>query len=267
MNTLIPRIGILMCILIFSNHSSAEGESVASTDKDIQTFADQAMAAWEDTLARFVDDQGRTDFTSLANDTQNLQLFVSFVNEVSPRSHPDQFPSRNDVLAYHINAYNALAMMGVIERGIPDNFSSFFKRASFFKFRKIIVGGKKTSLYDYENKVIRPLDEPRIHFALNCMVRDCPRLPKEPFYAARLDEQLDAVTREFFSKPIHFRVEASEKSVYVSSILDFYTKDFVPSGKPRDLAKYFNAYVEEQVPEHFKVRFIDYDWTVNHQPK
>lgn len=226
----------------------------------------EALAGWSRTLERFVDDEGRTDFKSLANHTDDLRMFVAFVESTSPASHPEQFATEEDVLAYHINAYNALAMYGVIDKGIPDGFNSFFKRASFFKFRKIVIGGKKTSLYDYENKVIRPLGDPRVHFALNCMVRDCPRLPRQAFTAETLDQQLEAASREFFTKEKHFRLDDDNRILYVSSILDFYTEDFVPSGKAADLASYINTYLEQPVPEGYKVKFIKYDWTINQQP-
>ena len=37
------------------------------------------------------------------------------------------------------------------------------------------------SLYTLENDVIRPLGDERVHFALNCMVVSCPRLPRVAF--------------------------------------------------------------------------------------
>ena len=179
---------------------------------------------------------------------------------------PNNSTHRQKYLAYHINAYNALAMQGVIEEGIPSDFDNFFKRAGFFKFRKVIIGGNKTSLYDYENNVIRPLNEPRVHFALNCMVRDCPRLPRKPFRAGELNQQLQAATVEFFAIDKHLRIENDKHEVLVSEILRFYTKDFVRSNKRQDLITYINQYRGEAVPAAYKVRFIPYDWSINSQP-
>lgn len=235
-------------------------QSLANAYKD-------ALPAWQATLSRFVDEQGRTDFKDLQGQTDELKEIVDAIASVSPMSHPELFPTRNEVIAYHINAYNALAMYGVIDRGIPKNFSSFFKRASFFKFRKVTIGGKSTNLYDYENKVIRPLDEPRVHFALNCMVRDCPRLPQEAFHPDTLDTVLDKLTREFFSKDLHILIDADAKTLQLSGILKFYTKDFVASGKKQDLSEYVNKYVDTPIPADYKVKFIKYDWTINQQPK
>ena len=78
-------------------------------------------------------------------------------------------------------------------------------------------------MYDYENDVIRPLGDPRIHFALNCMVKACPRLPQEPFRAENLDETLNALAREFVNDPRHVQVVEASHKVRLSEILSFYS--------------------------------------------
>ena len=225
-----------------------------------------ALAGWSRTLQNFVDEQGRTDFKALASNTDDLRRFVDFIETTSPASHPQLFATADEALAYHINAYNALAMYGVISEEIPKDFDGFFKRLRFFKLRSVVIGGRKTSLYDYENKVIRPLEEPRVHFALNCMVRDCPRLPQQPFLADMLEQQLETAAMEFFAKEKHIRIDAEKRILYVSKILDFYTEDFVSSGNARDLAEYVNQYAKMAIPEGYRVKFINYDWTINQQP-
>lgn len=226
---------------------------------------EQAIANWSKVLVKYVDTAGRVDFSALAQNREALDDFVAYIASTSPKSAPELFPEQQDRLAYHLNAYNALAMQGVIEKGIPSGFTSFFKRAAFFKFRKITIGGKKTSLYDYENGVIRAFNEPRIHFALNCMVKDCPRLPREPFLANTLDEQLNSVTREFFNKEKHLRLDREKGIVYLSEILDFYTEDFVSSGRAQDLLSYVNNYLDIPAPDSYRVKFIKYDWRINSQ--
>jgi len=227
---------------------------------------DFVVSKWTKVLSTFVNDQGQTDFAALAGQQEDLLAYVDFVASVSPKSHPLLFPTPADVLAYHLNTYNALAMYGVIDEGLPTDFDSFFKRLSFFKLRDIRIGGESTSLYDYENDVIRSLDEPRIHFALNCMVKDCPRLPMVPFDAVELEAQLSELTWQFFNKEKHLRIDSDNKVVYVSEILDFYTEDSVVSGDQQDLLTYINRYQKVTIPADYKVEFIDYDWTINQQP-
>lgn len=228
---------------------------------------DVTLADWAAVLETHVDAEGRTDFVALSGDRAALDRFVAALAADGPRSRPAAFATPAAVLAYHINAYNALAMHGVIERGIPTGFNSFFKRAGFFRFRGITVDGEETNLYDYENDVIRPLGDERVHFALNCMVRDCPRLPRVPFSAALLDEQLDTAAREFFAAPKHLQRHPDRREVRVSAILDFYTEDFVADGNRDSLRGYINRWLDEPIPAGWEVRFLDYDWRINQAPR
>ncbi|HEX5045644.1 MAG TPA: DUF547 domain-containing protein [Gammaproteobacteria bacterium] len=217
-------------------------------------------------MTRFVDDQGRLDFAALAADRRSLDEHIAYVERVSPASAPELFPRRADVLAYHLNAYNALAMRGVIDAGITEGFKGFLGRQLFFRLRKVVVGGRRMSLSAYENDVIRPLGEPRVHFALNCMARSCPRLPQAAFSANELDAQLEAAAREFVNDPRNVRVDAAAREVWLSSIFAFYTKDFAPDGKHASLIDYVNRYRDAPVNREFAVRFIPYDWSLNRQP-
>lgn len=247
------------------NSMSANAENQALVT--LKQAYKQATQDWEYVLANYVDEEGRTNFKALSEDIAPLENVVSFIGFASPTATPELFTSPEEVMSYHINSYNALAMYGVVEKGIPDGFTSFFSRAAFFKFRDVVIGGKVTNLYDYENDVIRPLNEPRAHFALNCMVKDCPRLPKTPFYPESLNETLEQLTYEFFNKQKHFYLDDKRKRVYVSEILDFYTEDFVASGKAKDLPQYINQYIEQPISANYKLRFIDYDWRINAQPE
>ncbi len=267
-NTFVRFFMILLCSthISIANADDHANSNTQANINDNDNVYKSALPDWQATLDKFVDEQGRTNFAALSNDSQAIQRFLDAIAKVSPNSHPELFTTREEVLAYHVNTYNALAMWGVVERGIPKNFSSLWKRASFFKFRKVTIGGKKTNLYDYENKVIRPLNEPRMHFVLNCMVKDCPRLPQQHFTAQTLEVDLQTAAVEFFNKPKHIQIDAGKRTVALSGIMKFYTKDYVASGKKQDLVAYVNQYRDDKIPSDYKVKFIDYDWTVNQQP-
>jgi len=223
---------------------------------------DEAMARWASVLERFVDARGRVDFRGLADDRDDLDAFVAWVGATGPQTHPQRFPTRAHVIAYHVNAYNALAMHGVVEEGLPASLGGL-RKITFFALRKVRVDGRRISLYGYENDVIRPLGEPRVHFALNCMAVSCPRLPREPFRGDRLDAQLERETRRFFAEERNLRVHHERKVVRLNEILDFYTEDFLAESP--SLIHYVNRYVEPPVPTGYEVRFFDYDWDVNFQ--
>ncbi|GLR25702.1 DUF547 domain-containing protein [Limnobacter litoralis] len=221
---------------------------------------EQAMQTFDHILNTNVDDQGRVNFAAIAKQPAALESVVQAIAEQSPTTRPDLFDTPDKVLAYHINAYNALAMYSVIQEGIPQQLTglTFFR---FFLFNRIVVGGETTTLFDYE-KTIRKLGDPRIHFALNCMSKGCPRLPRTVFTAEHLNAQLDAQTRLFFSEPRNLSVQGN--TVMLSEILKFYTGDFL--AKAPSLLDYVNRYAPTPVPSSARIEFRKYDWTINRWP-
>lgn len=222
----------------------------------IDLAGQDAGAAWGRVLATHVDDAGRIDFTALGRDSRDLDVMVASLAATDPDSAPAAFPTAAERIAFHLNAYNALAMYNVLHAGVLP-----VDTVKFFYLRELRLGGRWISLYAYENDVIRPIGEERAHFALNCMVRACPRLPRQPFTAAALEQQLDAAAREFFAKPLHVRVDDAARTVWFSQILEFYTGDFL--AKAPSLIEYANRYRTEKIPTDYKVAFTPYDWTLN----
>ena len=220
--------------------------------------------AWARVLARFVSEQGEVDFRALSRDRGDLDAFLAHVARISPRSAPQAFPDREAKLAYYINAYNALAMFNVIDSGFPQRLNGW-RKIWFFAFKRFPVGGERMSLYALENDVIRPLGDERVHFALNCMVVSCPRLPRVAFTPEKLNRQLDDEARRFFAETRNLQVLPDLKLARVSSILEFYTGDFL--AKSPSLIAYINRYAPVRIPENFAIELIDYDWTVNDQSR
>jgi hypothetical protein len=225
---------------------------------------ESARAAWQKVLEKHVDAQGRVQFDAAGKDP-NLQAYVAYIARENPLTQPDKFPDRSEALAEYLNSYNALALYGVVQSGERKGFLNGLSRAKFFAFTKYVVGGKEISLYDYENKTIRKLGEPRVHMALNCMSVGCPRLPREAFVGATLEQQLQDAAVEFFNSSKHVQVDTGNKIARLSEILDFFTEDFVREGE--SLLVYVNRYRKEKIPTDYKVEFIPYDWALNWQPQ
>jgi hypothetical protein len=220
---------------------------------------------WEKTLKKYVDEKGRIAFKNLASDHVDLLFYLNYIAKTSPQLNPKKFPDKNHKLTFYINSYNALAMYGIVYHNIPKDFNRFIDRALFFKFTEYNIGGMHISLYDYENKVIRPVGEPRVHFVLNCMVVDCPRLPNKPFAPDKLDSQLNEASIEFLNDPKKVFVDHSKKKVMVSEILNFYKEDFVNPEQAASLLEYINRFRKEKIPSSYRIGFFKYDWTVNNQ--
>ncbi|MGH9365672.1 MAG: DUF547 domain-containing protein [Thermoanaerobaculia bacterium] len=217
--------------------------------------------AWAAVLSRHVDERGRIAFAAAAASPRELEAFVAWIATTSPASDPAAFPTKEARLAYWLNAYNALAMYNVIRSGIPPELGSI--KVRFFGLTTFTIGGKSMSLNTLETKIVRPIGDPRVHFALNCMVRGCPRLPREPFAAPRLEEQLEAAARFFLNEERNVKLLPDRSTVRFSDILRFYTADFLKQAP--SLAAYANRYRDSEIPAGWKEEFIPYDWVVNAQ--
>ncbi len=200
--------------------------------------APEPLEAWQRVLERFVDDSGRVDYVGLARERADLDRFVAWIHATGIGGQG---------LAYHLNAYNALAMYNALERGVPGSLDGF-EKLRFFVLRQFDL-------------VIRPLGDERVHFALNCMAAGCPKLPRAPFRAESLAEALERETRLFLNEARHVQVDHAARAVRLSSILDFYQEDFL--AKAPTLVAYVNQYRSERIPDDYRVEFIPYDWKLN----
>ncbi len=174
------------------------------------------------------------------------------------------FNNKNQELAFWINAYNALAIKGILDDRSP---STFFGRVGYFKKAKYKVGGKNINLYDLERKVIIPLGEPRIHFAINCASGSCPKLLSRAYTASKLDTDLDEVTKAFLNDPTRNKFDKKTKTAHLSKIFDWFKKDFREhSGS---VQKYIAQYIDDPVlkkalrEDSYAVKYLKYDWSLN----
>ena len=225
----------------------------------------EAEAGYARVLEQHVNERGEVAFAALRDDRSNvsgLPALERYARAIG-RTSLDGFASADARLAHMINAYNALSMYNVIASGIPETHAGLAK-VRFFVTRQFLIGGKTLSLYAFENDVIRKLDEPRVHFALNCSAVSCPVLPRKMFTAASLNQELDRETRAFFARPENLRVEEISRTLFFNEILSFYNEDFVPRHAPT-LIDYASRYVSRDLPRDYSVAFTPYDCTIANQ--
>jgi hypothetical protein len=232
---------------------------------------------WTQVLARFVDAGGMVDYQGLARDRADLDRYLARIEARSPRSHPPLFPSRDERLAYWLNAYNAQVVQGVLARG-PERDSvwkgGLISGKAFFEDMDIVLGGEKMSLKSLEDDIVRrEFQDPRIHAALNCASKGCPRLPQRAFDPERLDAELDAAMREFVGEARNCDVDRAARTVTLSEIFDWFEGDFLDfenrqGTRDPNVLDYVNRYrpVDTQVPRDFKIKFFEYDKKINQQP-
>jgi Protein of unknown function, DUF547 len=249
-------------IRVPSNVQEPISSNQAASNLELLKLAEQGFAR---VLIRHVDERGRVGFAALKADAGDsglpaLERYVDLIARVPLEQVPQGAPR----LAHMINAYNALSMYNVIRSDLPASHAGLAK-LKFFVLRKFQIGEQLLSLYSFENDVIRKLNEPRIHFALNCSALSCPVLPRHPFDGATLNEALDSETRKFFANPANLRIDHARRTVFFNEILKFYTEDFTPSHAP-SLIAYAQRYSLINIPLDYATAFSPYDWTVAHRP-
>jgi hypothetical protein len=202
---------------------------------------------------------------------ETLFKFTTSLSEVSPRSHPDKFKSKNDQLAYWINAYNAFILKIMIENYPIES----IKDIKFIGFtvwlHKNKLGGEEISFKALEDDIIREeFKDPRIHFAINCASFSCPPLRREAFLPEKLDKQMDESTKSFINDKNNFRIE--DGVIYLSSIFDWYDDDFFDwlhensEIKDPHILDYIKIYFDGQITDEmytYDLEFTEYDWSIN----
>lgn len=171
----------------------------------------------------------------------------------------DRLSSRNEKLAFYINAYNILALKKVLDHWPIDSIKDL---GSFFSpvWNKPAgaLNGETVSLGQIEHKILRPMGEPRIHLAIVCASVSCPDLRSEPYTAERLNAQLDDQTRQFLNNSGK-GLKIEKKLIRVSKIFDWFEDDFVASG---GVSAFIHRY-RTGLPAFNVKANIPYDWATN----
>ncbi|MBK9742889.1 MAG: DUF547 domain-containing protein [Saprospiraceae bacterium] len=122
--------------------------------------------------------------------------------------------------------------------------------------KRITVNGKKYSLNNIENDIIRKqFKDPRIHFALNCGAISCPPLLNKAYLPKTLDVQLETQTKNFFTNKLYQQI--SPTTAKISKIMDWYKSDF------GNIVNFINKYAIVKVSIKTKIEYLPYDWALN----
>ena len=89
--------------------------------------------------------------------------------------------------------------------------------------------GKTITLSEIENKkLLQNFNDARIHFAINCAAKSCPKLNNTAFTALNLEKTLNANTQAFINNSNQNKL--SDSKVLLSQIFNWFKPDFVKVG-------------------------------------
>ena len=204
-----------------------------------------------DFLQKYVTDKGAVNYKQIkANDTE-LNAYLNQFIAVSPK----ESWTKNETLAYWINAYNAFTIKLIIDN-YPVESIKDIKNPWDQEF--IPINGKLLSLNYIEHDVLRNMNEPRIHFAIVCASASCPQLLNEAYIPEKLDKQLTTVTKQFLAESSKNSIQ--KNSLELSKIFKWFSKDFKENGS---LITFLNTYSDVKIAPDSKIEYMDYSWELN----
>ncbi|MGH7884764.1 MAG: DUF547 domain-containing protein [Thermodesulfobacteriota bacterium] len=214
-------------------------------------------------LDKYVDQNGMVDYPGLEADEKILDRYLHSIEKADYEKL-----SRYEKLSFLINAYNVFTLKLIVQN---PGIKSIKDIPSDKRWENNIwnLAGEKINLLDLEHKKIRAgFGEPKIHFALVCASKSCPKLQKEPYDGTKLLDQLDSQTRHFFSVERNLKWSAGKKELYLSEILDWFRYDFAKTetGIVNFCLNYINEEKASEIQSFdnsLKIKYIPYDWSLN----
>jgi hypothetical protein len=241
---------------------------------------DPGYAAYGRLLARVVHG-ARVDYQTLAADRAALDDIAGELAAVPPEAEQAMPP--HDRMAFWINAYNLFTLRVIVDHyPIRGSWFSLAPRNSIRQIEGVWTklewraAGRTITLDGIEHGLLRPeFGDARVHMAINCASKSCPPLRAEPYVGADLDRQLDEAARGYLASAEGSRVEGGR--LFLSKIFEWYGGDFVKqyalpqSDVESSTDRGVRGFVERYGPAEAaaaaksgaKIRFLDYDWSLN----
>lgn len=216
---------------------------------------------WDKLLKKHVSADGKVNYKGFIKDSTDLNKYLKLLSDNLP---DENSWTKNEQLAYWINAYNAFTVQLVIRHYPLKSIKDIVKINiplvnSPWDIKFIKIGNAKMDLNTIEHDIIRKkFKEPRIHFSLVCASKSCPKLRNEAFTAGKLEEQLTAQAKDFLKDSSRNKI--SKDKIELSKIFDWYSSDFPKGDK---LIEFLNQYSPVQINKDVKISYMDYDWDLN----
>ncbi len=227
---------LMMGLYIPLSSAQSKADHLEAVDKFLSTYVSQ----------------GRIDYASIKNDPSQLQSLTDQIAQLDFAALGD-----DERLAFLINSYNLFVIAGVVERypvESPLDINNFFDRKVYQ------LGNDKVSLNQIEKQhILARYGDARVHFALVCGALGCPVIRDDAYRPDRVDAQLDEQTSQALSDDDFIRLQ--DGVLYISQIFEWYIKDF--GGNKSSALDYIRSHTQRSIPADVKVKFYEYDWTLN----
>lgn len=205
---------------------------------------------WNQMLQKYVNENGQVDYSNWLADKDNLDAYIHTLEKLPPL----EISSKEAVLAYWINAYNALTVQLILKHYPLKSIKEVNDPWDTVVFE---VNEQKYTLGNIEHDILRKLNEPRIHFAINCASASCPKLRNTAFKEKQLEAQLNQVTRDFLLDSTKNKLLPNQ--LQLSRIFLWFGKDFGSKSERLEFIKTHSGILLDNP----KIDYLPYDWSLN----
>ncbi len=236
---------------------------------------------WDQFLSRFVNEEGEVDYKAAKAAPALLTQYLEQLGSISPADFKKNWP-REERLALFMNAYNAGCIAAILQHYPVKTIQSI---PGIWDLQFIKIAGRGYSLNQIRTQhLLQVFRDEKIHTALACPAKSCPRLIQEAYTGPRVEGQLFLAARRFVNDSRWTQILPEAGKVRISKIYQWYGNDFnLDFGAPADNERGFSPaeyavlsfiahYLDD--PEKtkfleegdFKVKYLDFDWTLNEGP-
>ena len=206
---------------------------------------------WNQLLKKHVSDQGKVDYLGFKKDLTDLNAYLDWLSN----SKPSEIWSKDQLMAFWINAYNALTIKLIVDRYPISSIKDIY---SPWNIKVITIANKTLSLNNIEHDILRKMGDPRIHFGIVCASVSCPKLQNEAFNTQNTNRLLNKASKEFLADST--KNELTTDAAELSKIFKWFAKDFKQEGS---LIDFLNKFADIRIASNATISFKDYNWGLN----
>jgi Protein of unknown function, DUF547 len=225
---------------------------------------------------------GDVYYRALKSDRARLDGYVNML-----ATAPLAKASREEQIAFWLNAYDALVLRTVIDHYPIQGRSADYPAKSIRQipgaFERLThrVAGRTVTLDQIEKQVLPEFKDPRVYFALGRGAVGSGRLRSEAFLPERIEEQLADVAAECVTRAQCLRIDREAGRISASSIFSWRESEFTAAyaaGAPPAFAerspveravitfvlpKLLTTEKEVLAKNTFQFAYTPFDWTLN----
>jgi Protein of unknown function, DUF547 len=173
---------------------------------------------------------GLVYYRALKSERARLDRYIASLNV--PAATYDRW-SRDEKIAFWLNAYNALVLQTVIDQYPIRGKASMYPSSSIrqipgaFEQTKRRVASRSLTLDEIEKTVLPEFKDPRLYLALGRGAIGSGRLRSEAYTTSKLNAQLDAVASDFVNHQEMLKIDRLSGRMSVTPLISWHEAEFV----------------------------------------